>query len=99
MFPKRLLMGAKLARGGLKDQASACEVLPPFVGCRSTHRISRETAAMVLRLYYHPFASFCQKVLIALYENGTAFEPELVDLGNPDSRAAFAAVWPLSKFP
>lgn len=54
---------------------------------------------MPLRLYYHPFASFCQKVLIALYENGTAFEPELVDLGNPDSRAAFAAVWPLSKFP
>jgi len=54
---------------------------------------------MALRLYYHPFSSFCQKVLIALYENGTAFEPEVVDLGNPDSRAAFAAVWPLAKFP
>jgi glutathione S-transferase len=32
---------------------------------------------MALKLYYHPFASFCQKVLIALYENGTSFEPVL----------------------
>lgn len=54
---------------------------------------------MPLRLYYHPFSSFCQKVLTALYENGTAFVPEVVDLGNPESRAAFAAVWPLAKFP
>ncbi|HMA14231.1 MAG: glutathione S-transferase family protein [Bacteroidota bacterium] len=51
------------------------------------------------RLYYHPFSSFCQKVLTALYENATPFAPEVVDLGNPESRAAFAAVWPLAKFP
>ncbi len=25
---------------------------------------------MSLTLYYHPLASFCHKVLIALYENG-----------------------------
>ena len=54
---------------------------------------------MALTLYYHPFASFCQKALIAFYENGTAFEPVVVDLGDPESRAAFAAVWPLAKFP
>jgi len=54
---------------------------------------------MTLRLYYHPFASFCQKALIAFYENGIAFEPEIVDLGDAKSRAAFAAVWPLAKFP
>ena len=54
---------------------------------------------MALKLYYHPFASFCQKVLIALYENGTAFEGEIVDLGDPESRAAFQRVWPLAKFP
>lgn len=54
---------------------------------------------MTLKLYYHPFASFCQKALIAFYENDIAFEPVLVDLGDPDSRAAFAAVWPLAKFP
>ena len=30
---------------------------------------------MPLTLYLHPLASFCHKVLIALYENGTPFEP------------------------
>ncbi|MGS1016382.1 glutathione S-transferase family protein [Allosphingosinicella humi] len=54
---------------------------------------------MALRLYFHPFSSFCQKVLIALYETGAPFEREIVDLGDPASRAAFAAVWPLAKFP
>jgi glutathione S-transferase len=54
---------------------------------------------MALTLYYHPFSSFCQKVLTAFYENGIAFEPQVVDLGDPESRAAFAAVWPLAKFP
>jgi glutathione S-transferase len=54
---------------------------------------------MALILHYHPLASFCWKVLIALYENGTPFEPRLVDLGDPDSRAAFAALWPIAKMP
>ena len=54
---------------------------------------------MALRLYYHPFSSFCQKVLTAFYELGVAFEPVVVDLGDAKSRAAFAAVWPLAKFP
>jgi glutathione S-transferase len=54
---------------------------------------------MSLTLYYHPLASFCWKALIALYENGTAFEPVVVDLADEASRAAFAAVWPLAKFP
>ncbi|MGD9868242.1 MAG: glutathione S-transferase family protein [Hyphomicrobiales bacterium] len=54
---------------------------------------------MTLKLYQHPLASYCWKVLIALYENGTDFEPVLVDLGDPESRAAFEAVWPLAKMP
>ncbi|HEY6717796.1 MAG TPA: glutathione S-transferase family protein, partial [Reyranella sp.] len=37
---------------------------------------------MSLKFYFHPLASFCQKVLIALYENGTPFEPHVVDLSN-----------------
>jgi glutathione S-transferase len=52
-----------------------------------------------LRLYYHPLASFCHKVLIALYERGIAFEKRFVDLANPDDQDALAAVWPLRKFP
>ncbi len=54
---------------------------------------------MTLKLYFHPLASFCWKALIPLYENDTPFEPVIVDLGNAESRAAFAAVWPLAKFP
>jgi glutathione S-transferase len=54
---------------------------------------------MPLTLYYHPLASFCWKALIALYENDTPFEPVVVDLADEASRAAFAAVWPLAKFP
>jgi len=30
-------------------------------------------------LYAHPFSSYCQKVLIALYENATAFEFRMLD--------------------
>lgn len=52
-----------------------------------------------LKLYCHPLASFCMKVLVALYENETAFEFRLVDLGDPASRAAFLALWPIGKFP
>ena len=37
---------------------------------------------MSLKLYFHPLASFCQKVLIALYENDTPFEPHIVDLAD-----------------
>ena len=54
---------------------------------------------MALKFYYHPLASFCHKVLIPLYENGTGFEPIVVDFGNPDSAAAFRAVWPMAKMP
>ena len=54
---------------------------------------------MGLKLYFHPFASFCQKVLVALYENGIPFEPRLVDLGDEASSAAFKAVWPMGRFP
>ena len=47
----------------------------------------------------HPLASFCQKVLVALYENETAFEPHLVDFGDAASSAAFKALWPIGKMP
>jgi glutathione S-transferase len=54
---------------------------------------------MALTLHFHPLASFCHKALIALYELDVGFEPVIVDLGDPASRAAFAEVWPLQKFP
>jgi glutathione S-transferase len=54
---------------------------------------------MSLTLFLHPLSSYCHKVLIALYENGTPFTPHLVELQKPESRAAFKALWPVGKFP
>ena len=54
---------------------------------------------MPLKLYYHPLSSYCHKVLIALYENGTPFETQLVNLGDPKDRADFVKLWPIGKFP
>ncbi|HWH22602.1 MAG TPA: glutathione S-transferase family protein [Allosphingosinicella sp.] len=53
----------------------------------------------MLKLYYHPFASFCHKALIALYEKNVAFEPAFIDLGDPEHRARLESVWPMMKFP
>ena len=52
-----------------------------------------------MKLYAHPFSSYCQKVLIALYENALPFEfcqlgPDAAQVG-----AEFAALWPLQKMP
>ncbi|HEY2889603.1 MAG TPA: glutathione S-transferase family protein [Dongiaceae bacterium] len=54
---------------------------------------------MTLRLYYHPLSSFCQKALIALYETGAPFTPQIVDLRDEKDRAAFLKLWPVGKFP
>jgi glutathione S-transferase len=52
-----------------------------------------------LKLYFHPLSGYCQKVLMALYENETPFAPHIVDLGDPASRADFKTIWPIGKFP
>jgi glutathione S-transferase len=62
---------------------------------------AKETGAfvMALELYLHPLSSFCWKVLIGLYENETAFEPHIIDLGDAASRAKLQKLWPFAKFP
>src|SRR6476661_427209 len=54
---------------------------------------------MSLTLYFHPLSSFCQKTLIALYENGTPFTPQIVNLMDPKESADFKEMWPVRKFP
>jgi glutathione S-transferase len=54
---------------------------------------------MSLTFHFHPLASYCWKPLIALYENGVPFTPNLVDLGNPAERAALVKLWGIGKFP
>lgn len=54
---------------------------------------------MTLTLHYHPLASYCWKVLIALYENDTPFDRVIIDFGDAASVAAFKALWPQAKMP
>lgn len=54
---------------------------------------------MTLTLYYHPLSSYCHKVLTALYENGNTFDPQIVNLGDPQEKAQLQARWPVGKFP
>ncbi|HHQ4509153.1 glutathione S-transferase family protein [Aeromonas hydrophila] len=50
-----------------------------------------------MKLYAHPFSSYSQKVLIALYENATPFAYR--NLEEPAANAELAALWPLKRFP
>ena len=50
-------------------------------------------------LYAHPFSSYCQKVLIALYENSTPFEFKLLGPETPANFTELARMWPLQRFP
>jgi glutathione S-transferase len=54
---------------------------------------------MSLVLYGHLFSSYTQKVLIALYENGTPFEFRSIGPDTPQHSAEWLARWPLRKFP
>jgi glutathione S-transferase len=54
---------------------------------------------MSLILYGHPFSSYTQKVLIALYENATPFELRSVAPDQPENTADWLRRWPLRKFP
>jgi glutathione S-transferase len=54
---------------------------------------------MTLVLYMHPLASFCHKVLIALYENGTPFEAQMVNFADEASSADLLSRWPVGKIP
>ena len=46
----------------------------------------------------HPFSSYCQKALTALYENDTPFELMMLD-GSEPVASEFAKLWPIRRFP
>ena len=62
-------------------------------------RIDRTATAHDLLLYAHPFSSYCQKVLVALYENNLPFTWQLLDQDNPHALQAWATLWPLQRMP
>lgn len=52
---------------------------------------------MSLILYAHPFSSYCQKVLIAFWENDVPFDYRRLEA--PGAAEERAALWPLGRFP
>ena len=52
---------------------------------------------MALVLHAHPFSSYAQKALVALYENDTPFTLKM--LADADSFAELAKLWPLRLMP
>jgi len=52
---------------------------------------------MPLTLYYHPFSSYCWKVLIPLYEAGTPFRARTLE--DPQAAAEWKRHWPIARFP
>ncbi|MGS5087890.1 glutathione S-transferase family protein [Hydrogenophaga sp. A37] len=54
---------------------------------------------MSLALYGHPFSSYTQKALIALYENGTPFEFRCIGPDTPEHATEWLRRWPIARFP
>jgi glutathione S-transferase len=50
-----------------------------------------------LVLYSHPFSSYCQKAIVALYEKGLPFEHR--NLETPGAMDELKVVWPFGQFP
>ena len=51
----------------------------------------------MLVLHYHPFASYCQKALVALYELDVPFDRHLVE--GEEGRAEHIRLWPMGGMP
>jgi glutathione S-transferase len=54
---------------------------------------------VMLVLHGHPLSTFVMKVKMALYELGTPFRFELLQLQDDTARERFYALWPLGKMP
>lgn len=52
---------------------------------------------MSLKLYAHPFSSYSQKALIALYENAIPFEYRMLE--DADAAREWTELWPIKRFP
>ena len=52
---------------------------------------------MTLELFAHPFSSYCQKALIAFYENDVPFAYRMMEDAGVGEE--LASLWPMKKFP
>ena len=54
---------------------------------------------MTLQLFAHPFSSYCQKALIAFYENDVPFTFRMLASDEAANGEEFARLWPIKRFP
>ncbi|MBZ6078499.1 glutathione S-transferase family protein [Microvirga puerhi] len=54
---------------------------------------------MTLQLFAHPFSSYCQKVLTALYEAGTPFTLRMLSPDDTANAVEWSTLWPLKRMP
>lgn len=52
-----------------------------------------------MKLYYHPLSTFSQKTVMGFHEKGVAFEPQIVNIMDPEAQAAYRKVNALGKVP
>ena len=52
-----------------------------------------------MKLYYAPASSYCQRVLIALYEKDLSFTPIEINLFEPQARKQYQKINPFAKIP
>ncbi|CAN7370646.1 glutathione S-transferase family protein [Pararhizobium sp. LjRoot238] len=51
------------------------------------------------QLFAHPFSSYCQKVITALYENETPFDLRMLGEDNPEIVTEWCVLWPMKRMP
>jgi glutathione S-transferase len=54
---------------------------------------------MTIELFAHPFSSYCQKAITALYESDTPFTLRLLEPGVGPNQDELKRLWPIGKFP
>jgi glutathione S-transferase len=93
-------LGSSVELRDLKvSEETIVDPLARLTRSRPSKAPSEELVAMPLTLYAHPFSSYCQKVLIAFYENATPFTYREFGPNDPEAAAEWAALWPLKKMP
>jgi glutathione S-transferase len=80
----------------LKETSFKCVRMPPIESAACVHQ-ERTAKLRKMKLYAHPFSSYCQKVQIALYENATPFEYR--NLEDKTASDELAMMSPLKRFP
>ena len=58
-----------------------------------------EGSLVTLQLFGHPFSSYTQKVLIALWADETPFEYRIIDPDHPENMEELKRHWPFGQFP